>query len=379
MAEYYHLLDGSHRPLMSTDLIGRMYRQLDEAFQKTTDPAVHARLHDLALYTRYVELYSQYSQANGAERQAAFEEVMRYAWRIGGTQMIHSLGFYRDLPRRDKSVTLPAEASYRVSGTKNTWKSSEPFTDEQVQKFIKDGIANNPLIDFKAVSFSQDLVPATPLQLVGKTAGRFDSSRNRLTLYTCVEKAPASIDLQVTTGFGHDNRGGADVSLYSAAETEGAAIAEKQVDPDKQKHEVQLTTTFSGLHRIDLYDRNSITEITWPKGTPMVVESGLEKTPRFTGRWMMYFYVPKGTQVVGGYCNAQGKVLDADGKLVKQFSADDRKAYWSVPVEPGQDGKLWTLSEIGGQVQLMTVPPYLARSADEMLLPAEVVKADAAR
>ncbi len=50
--------------------------------------------------------------------------------------------------------------------------------------------------------------------------------------------------------------------------------------------------------------------------------------------------------------------------------------YWSVPVAPGQDGKLWILQGMKGQIMLMTVPPYLARSADEMLLPAEVVKAD---
>jgi hypothetical protein len=31
---------------------------------------------------------------------------------------------------------------------------------------------------------------------------------------------------------------------------------------------------------------------------------------------------------------------------------------------------------MSGTVKLMTVPPYLARSANEMLLPAEVVKAD---
>src|SRR5699024_1619461 len=31
MAEFYSLIDGANRPLLSSDLIGRMYRQLDKA------------------------------------------------------------------------------------------------------------------------------------------------------------------------------------------------------------------------------------------------------------------------------------------------------------------------------------------------------------
>src|SRR5690606_6356450 len=40
MAEFYRLIDGSNKPLLSADLIGRMYRQLDEALQSTQDAAV---------------------------------------------------------------------------------------------------------------------------------------------------------------------------------------------------------------------------------------------------------------------------------------------------------------------------------------------------
>jgi hypothetical protein len=38
---------------------------------------------------------------------------------------------------------------------------------------------------------------------------------------------------------------------------------------------------------------------------------------------------------------------------------------------------LWTFVDTQGQRLLMTVPPYLARSAAELLLPSEVVAADA--
>src|SRR5690606_8931991 len=56
MAEWYQLIDGSNKPLASKDLVGRMYRQLDKALQLTDDDTIRARIHDLVLYTRYVEL-----------------------------------------------------------------------------------------------------------------------------------------------------------------------------------------------------------------------------------------------------------------------------------------------------------------------------------
>ncbi len=43
----------------------------------------------------------------------------------------------------------------------------------------------------------------------------------------------------------------------------------------------------------------------------------------------------------------------------------------------GRDGALWKFEDCQGQRLLMTVPPFLARGAEELLLPAEVVDADA--
>ena len=377
MSEYYRLIDGSHRPLLSTDLMGRMYRRLGEAFQKTNDPAVRARLHDLGLYTRYVELYSKYAQSTGDERQAAFEALMRYAWRIRGTRMIHTLALWRDLPARDKQVKFLEGVSFQSPEGEANWKSSEPFTAEQMQKIIADGIANNPIISFKAAAYSKNLVPATPLQLSSKARGSFNLIRGSQDFYTWVEKAPATITLQTRAGLIYTNLGAADINLYPSAETFGASVARTEVAPDKEMREIQLKTTFQGLHRINVSDQSAGTQVSWPEGMPMTVESSLQSPVRFTaGRWSMYFYVPKGTTVVGGYINGVGHLLDADGKVAKKFEAPDNQSYWNVPVAPGQDGKLWMLQGIAGQAMLMTVPPYLARSADELLLPVEVIKSD---
>jgi len=377
MAEFYRLIDGANRPLLSPDLVGRMYRQLDKAMQSTQDEAVRARLRDLILYTRYVELYSTYSQAAGASKQAAFEAVLRHTWRMRKTHMVHTLGVWRGL-ERDKGVQIPAGSGYETPEASDPWKSSEPFTPEQVHKFVADGIANNAILNFEVVSFSDDLVPARSLNLTTSKHGSFSMARGTRDFYTWVEKAPVAVSLQAISGQIYQDRGATRFTLSPRAETEGKTVAEQEIPPDKTAHEVRLATEFEGLHRINMSDGTAGTRLDWPQETLMVAESSLHKPALFVGgRWNLYFYVPKGTKIVGGYRSGTGQLLDATGKKVLDLTATDNPGYWSAPVAPGQDGKLWQLSGINGQVMLMTVPPYLTRSAQELLLPREVVEADA--
>ena len=59
------------------------------------------------------------------------------------------------------------------------------------------------------------------------------------------------------------------------------------------------------------------------------------------------------------------------------FSLEGREVnYYSFNVPAGLDGKLWKVNQSAGPIRLLTVPPYFARSAAELLLPAEVVAAD---
>ena len=70
-------------------------------------------------------------------------------------------------------------------------------------------------------------------------------------------------------------------------------------------------------------------------------------------------------------------MLDAEGSLAHTFPG--KPGYFSVPVPAGHDGRLWKFEFCAGDKQLMTVPPFLARSAEELLLPRSVVERDAAR
>jgi hypothetical protein len=374
MANFYALLDGAKRQPLSDDVIGRMYRLLGEARRLTQDAAILQRLDDLTLYTRYVELWLDYSSAKDAKRQAAFEAMIRHAYRMRRTEMIHTLALYRDLAARDKAVAIPADAVWNAPEGKNPWKNSAPFTREELDGFLRDGIANRKLLDFTPVSFSRALVLATRLNLVSGAPGTMGAySRSPRNYYSWVEKAPAALAVNVTAGIIYQTSGPAKLDLYPAAEAESKSVAHAEAPPTRAAQSVELKTPLPGLQRLEIIGGGAA-QATWADGVPMTVESSFEHPGDFYGRWTLYFYVPRSAKTIGGFSKGPGVLRDPNGALARTF--DERPGFFNVAVPPGEGGRLWKFEACSGDKMLMTVPPFLARSAAELLLPREVVEAD---
>lgn len=377
MKKFYALLDGAKRYPLCDDLVGRMYRLLDEARGLTKDSAVLTRLDDLTLYVRYVELWLDYSTTAGAERQTVFEAVIRHAYRMRGTMLIHSLAIYRDVDSRDKSVSIPDDAKFNVPEGKNPWKSSEPFSRAELDRIRSEGIARRPLLDFTPVSFSSELIPAAPLKLISSKPGSMGIySRSPRSYFTWVEKSPKTWQGMVTAGTVYRDRGVTKLELYPLAEAEGKSVAPAEVAPTRTPEMVILTSNFTGLHRLEILAGGGA-QTTWSDGVPMTIESSFERPGDFHGRWTLYFYVPKGTKTVGGFSEGEGKLRIGADVLVHTFNR--KPGFFNVPVPEGQDGRLWRFEGCAGDKMLMTVPPFLARSAAELLLPREVVECDTVR
>jgi len=374
MAKFYMLLDGTRRRPLCDDLVGQMYRLLEEARSLTHDTAILARLDDLTLYTRYVELWLDYSTAKDAKRQAAFEAMIRHVYRMRGTMMVHALALYRDVDARDRAVTIPADAKWNVPEGKNPWKSSAPFTREELDGFRHNGIANRKLLDFTPVSFSSELIPAARLRLVSGKPGTMGlCSRAPRNYFSWVDKAPAAITLNVTAGIIYQTSGPAKLDLYPSAEAESKSVAHVEVPPTRVVQPVELKSTFTGLHRLEITGGGAA-QATWTDGVPMTIESSFERPGNFHGRWTLYFYVPRGTKIVGGFSDGAGTLRNASDAIAHTFDA--KPGFFSVAVPPGEDGRLWKFENCAGDKMLMTVPPFLARNAAELLLPREIIGKD---
>jgi len=373
MREFYRLInqDNSRRP--PADMVGRMYRALDEARKATSDSNVHARLDDLILYTRYAELY--YGFAAG---QKSVEDVARHAYRIRKTMMVHSYGLWSRLVSQQAALT-----------DGHPWKSEEPFTSAEIDTILQEGITNNQPVDsdFESVAFSSDLVPATPLSLPHVEPGSWpDSPQDRQRHYIWLDKETKELNLQVRVIKRWANRMPM-LNLYSPQEVKIEPVAtDESYLPDGVERTLKLATPYRGLHRVETFDGGDHTFIKWPEGMPVTVESGIDTscvTEHFRGAWTLYFYVPKGTKIVGGWASRianwapriSGKLLDSSGREAFDFGTAE-EGWFKVLVPEGEDGTLWKFENSQGQRLLMTVPPYLARTSEGLLLPAEVVEKD---
>ncbi|MFW6059442.1 MAG: DUF4838 domain-containing protein [Phycisphaeraceae bacterium] len=143
MARFYERISGDQRPLARDNIVGHLYATLAEARELAgDDEAVHARLDDLAIYVRYLELYRAYDLAEGADRQAAFEQLIRHAYRGRKSMMIHLKPLYeRNGLGGDPHVELPDEARWNVPEDENPWKSSEPYNRAALDAWIDEGVS----------------------------------------------------------------------------------------------------------------------------------------------------------------------------------------------------------------------------------------------
>ena len=397
MDEFYDLIDGTNRDIQLEDILGQMYRRLAEGRELETDPAVLARIDDLVMYTRYVELYRGYEVLKKAKspRQKEFEDLIKYSFRICASGMVHTVALVQDLPPYDKEVTLPPEA--KISGSKepSLWQNSAiPPSPEEIAQTLANGIRNNPLLPFKAVRYSSDLVPAAKaLGLSAVTQGKYANETGRQIWYTWLE-AGQKLSLAVAGP-------NVQLRLYSVGSqgNPDSFVTKVMVNLPRPRNdlahgkEIVMESPCSGLHRIELTGPGcGGTQIT-ANGVPWTIASNVS----FWSADSLYFYVPMGTKtVVGtelGYKYGRGQMKDSSGTVVwSPGNKEEREAFlkntapsqvnnrpkiFQVPVPPGQDGKLWKMESFVGTITFYNIPPYYARSAEELLLPREVVERDA--
>ena len=374
MRRFYALLDPTRGALVSTHVVGEMYRLLDEALRTPIDRDVRQRLDALVLYARYVELFRAYNTASGAERQAAFERLIRHAYRMRGTMMVHVKALYRDLPKRDKQIAVPVDAAWSVPEGKNPWKSSTPFAASEILDFIKRGSAANPARGFDERRFSDDLVPAAkPLELAAPPFKMDEIGRGQRVYFVSLVGPTPRVALEVKANKVNSDDRSVEVTLLAGARGAGArAIDHADVPADGATHGVTLRANAPGVFRV-IVDGDNGAQVRWVGGPVPTVDDAV--TPH-GGRRSAYFYVPKGTKVVGGYhTSASCRVAGPNGEVL--FSAQTADDYFSVPVAAGQDGTLWSYRACLGEIDLLTVPPWAATDPRGLLLPREVVAADA--
>lgn len=138
MAEFYAVLSAGDKPAADAALVERLYGLLARAAGMTSDAAVRARLDDLALYVRYVELYGEY-RTSALGRQKAFESVLKHAYRMRERGMVDVKPMFTDLAKRDWLVRLPPGAEWSAPAPGNPLKDAAPFSRAELDALLARG------------------------------------------------------------------------------------------------------------------------------------------------------------------------------------------------------------------------------------------------
>ncbi len=389
MRNFYELVGrGNSIPRTNNDFLARMYIYINDAKKLTDDPELMARLDEIVLYTRYFELYSKLRNTDSdASRQGAAQNTFRHLYRMQSRMMSPVRHLYVHFRRSDNSIVIPSEADPgRLSVGRELidmepWKSSQLFTDEEIADIVRNGLEQyeKEELDFDIVAFSEDLVPAlSGLDLPEVRTGSFGRGfRGNKSMFTWLQ-ADDPLQLEVRAGTIYGNRGNVRFHLMSPMEATTEAVDfDDSVPPDRDFYQIELMTPYDGLHELIWNDGNDRTHLEWEEGHPMTVLASADNSFSFQRDFSLYFYVPEGTTVVGGYLNHHHNVRfrDNNGETIEGWQNEEEgSGYFSLPVKEGKDGSLWSISaDRNRTVRLMTVPPYLARNERELLLPIEVV------
>ena len=377
MKTFYQLLDGSNKPRLCPDLIGRLYRFLEQARKEVAGKTqIISRLNDLVLYVRYSEITMTYLSSSGKNKISALKKMFRLAAAMKASRMVHSRAIYREVKR------LARQSKTRKNVLIAEWDNAEPVNGEQIQSFIDTGIKNNELVDFSPVSFSSELVPVPAFMKLSPQKSKQGLRRRRTVEYFIwIDKELKPVKLSVTGGLikHYRDRGNVKIKLYKiggASDTgtrETLVQTDSSVPPDGKTRTVTLKSEQSGLHKMIISDGGDMTRVEWAGKTPVTLLGEDAEIKQISGTF--YFYVPKGTKKLGFYCNMRrGYIVSPDKKKV--FSFKKTLGYHSLVVPAGSDGKIWQFRGIAGNIELLTVPPCLALEPRALLLPKEVVEKD---
>jgi hypothetical protein len=386
MSEFYNLM--AKKPILGPDLINRLYSSLQAAMDKNPPQAVMTRLHSLACYVRYVELYSRYIELEGEDRRDAFKVLATHMFRSDERRMTATRGVMRMIAR-ESGLQWPKELILTFRRGAPPWALDEPpYTVEEIEAFVKEGIKNNERLSFETISYSDDLVPVTPLlKEKDYPVGEFGISDKRSLFYTWADSEGSEWKIKLTNVRGPKPNAREPkprllrVELWSAADLLGEAPVDQQIIevPMGETGEVVLKSANKGLHWVSLVgpEVGDILDLDETKlwTVTSVPDAPVQMMPRMVPRGAFYFYVPEGTRILGMWIDGEGVLKDPDGNVVKELVKQD--SYLKFDVPENMDGKFWKFDNWRGRPLLLTAPSYFASTPELLLLPREVVEADA--
>ena len=371
--------------------IGKMYRALAAARPLTQDESVRARIDDLVLYTRLVDLYQ-----HARESQEKFDALVTHLWRMRKHNMADTANMLIYLNRSivDRQDDIAWADGHRRAhpGAHHRDQEDVPFSDGEITAMLENGTAaySVPDVDVPAIDFGSVLVPAGFESDAPRGAPSFYSTKGhrgdlQLVLWTENHELPT---LYFSGGHSWPDRGplqwrllDAQGALVEVGEIPATAPRRQSVQRETWRsaettHPLQLAVPEPGVYQFELSNTNQgyFWDYDPREGAGLVLRA--DPAYPLTRQWLdrHYFYVPQGIEVIG----VAGRLRPGrsawrtpDGAALPDERIQVENGFTLLTVPPGSDGQVWSFTTRTDRpaIRLLNVPGLLAFHPAELVMP----------
>lgn len=383
MKRFYDRISPDNKPIFGKDLLGRAYRDIQEASVLAKDrPDVEARLDGLKQYLRFNYLCWQLdvNPADKVVRKQLYLQLITQAYRTRRCYMMHAtpmITMWSDYAAKEFGEPT---WSYWFESKDKPWKVETPYTHEETEREFQEGLQYFQPQDVSEVKFSDDLVP---VQMPATKFAHYDSymtSRSTTQFFQagarfalCSFKGePLEIELCMVPK---------PVGQYSLEDAAGKILVSGPAQPvSERKLNDNHAQTFlfkvpkAGIYYFEVHSPSWFVAFgdKQPATGILPRERSLDS---YCWGGQVSFYVPKGTRQIQYYWSGMPhKISNPDGVFSQEITANNE--YVSIPVPEGMDGRAWGVGPRLGQMWLVNCPNFFAADPNALMVPREVAIKD---
>lgn len=407
---------GTFAPLLTEDLIHRMYDDLLVAIDASTDVAERARLNAFVKYTRFLELYRAVLGAR-LETTAGldvYDEFRAFLYNIRYEGLVN-YHFWTWLDPFGADADLEARYGGNAIGSVHLENHPEnvpgpwlpagtyypDLTDDGLRTMCVDGLANNDLYPFTTVGYPDNpfdgLVAPAPEDAAQPTQNRavgqtwYDRG-DAVTLWVKTKPGQTTLDWWFKPWMSGVQGADQTVEVVDGLQ---AVVASRTFTA--QEGSVWLNWIASGLQEDRVYQvrirdtaKQGVQLCWWLDGDPSGAPNDIsgtylvsfrqlpaETSTVLAGSPQWFFYVPADATELGGvWSQRKGEILDAAGTTIVDKDPADLDSTvqpFDHDLDAAQVNTIMRAVNGGGDFTLMTVPPYLALHPAELIVPPSAV------
>ncbi len=416
--------EGSFAPLLTEDLLHRMYTLLLTAIDASPSVEERMRINAFVKYIRFLELYravlaAEVETASGLD---VYDEFRAFLYNIRYEGLVNyrfwtsidPFGADADLSgRHDENVLTYISLQNFPCRAPASWLDGgalfPDFSDDGIRTICVEGIANNDVYPFTTIGYPDDPFdglehPTTPDAAAAPTnrassQSWFDRS-DAVTLWLRTKSDQTSIDWWLRPWVSGVGQGASQtVELVDRFQEVAGSRTFTTADPREWTNWVVTDLEAGAVYQVRVRDprKEGMLFCWWLDGDPgTATDDDPDNDPNdISGTYLVsfrilpaetqtilggspqwYFHVPSGATELGGvWSKREGEIWDAAGTTILDKDTqnlDSSLQPFQHALDVSQTDTIMRGANAGGDLTLMTIPPYLALHPDELIVPVSV-------